>query len=180
VLQLDYLLERYGPEARRGRDLLHELVLRARERFWGAGRADSLYLQSRDNLHQVTEFFAALAPQTEDQRGIVAAARPFYIQIIQMTLLMARQIANPVPVALEIIVVGWAALLFFCYGVLNTFNAVSVFAIVLGSLAVSSAMFIILEFSQPYTGLFRISPVGIDALIRAIGASMPSDAGAAR
>jgi hypothetical protein len=34
-------------------------------------------------------------------------------------------------------------------------------------------MFIILEFSQPYTGLFRISPVGVDSLIRAIGATLP-------
>jgi hypothetical protein len=174
VLQLDFLLERYGPEARGGRDLLHDLVLRARERFWGAGRSDSLYAQSRDDLRKMTEFFARLEPQNEEQRAIVGAARPFYVQIIQTTLLMARQIANPVPVALEIVVVGWAALLFFCYGVLNTFNAISVFAIVLGSLAVSSAMFIILEFSQPYTGLFRISPVGVDGLIRAIGAPLPS------
>ena len=35
VLQLDFALERYGPAARRGRELLHGLVLRARERFWG-------------------------------------------------------------------------------------------------------------------------------------------------
>jgi hypothetical protein len=180
LLQLDYLLERYGPDAREGRQLLHELVHRARELFWGAGGSDSLYAQSRDNLHRVTEFFAALAPQNEEQRAIVAAARPFYIQIIQTTLLMARQIANPVPITLEIVVVGWAALLFFCYGVLNTLNAVSGFALVLGSVAVSSAMFIILEFSQPYTGLLRISPVGIDTLIRALGASKPDDAGTAR
>src|SRR5271166_5294348 len=45
VLQLDYLLERYGPDARHGRKLLHELMFRARERFWGAGRSDSLYAQ---------------------------------------------------------------------------------------------------------------------------------------
>jgi hypothetical protein len=39
-------------------------------------------------------------------------------------------------------------------------------------------MFIILEFSQPYTGLFRISPVGVDSLIRAIGATLPGGDGA--
>ncbi len=177
VLQLDYLLERYGPDAFHGRQILHDLVLRARERFWGAGRSDSLYAQSRDDLHRVTEFFAGLDPQTDEQKQIIGAARPFYVQIIQTTLLMARQIANPLPIALEIVVVGWAALLFFCYGVLNPFNWVSVFAIVLGSAAVSSAMLVILEFSQPYTGLFRISPVGVDGLIRAIGAAPPGGGG---
>jgi hypothetical protein len=38
-------------------------------------------------------------------------------------------------------------------------------------------MLVILEFSQPYTGLFRISPVGVDGLIRAIGASAPGGGG---
>ena len=48
---------------------------------------------------------------------------------------------------------------------LNTFNVVSVTAEALGSIAVASAVFMILEFSQPYSGLFRISPVGVDNLI---------------
>jgi hypothetical protein len=36
-------------------------------------------------------------------------------------------------------------------------------------MAVASAVFMILEFSQPYSGLFRISPVGVDNLIAVIG-----------
>ena len=36
VLQLGFALERYKQEARRGRDLLYQLVLRSRERFWPA------------------------------------------------------------------------------------------------------------------------------------------------
>ncbi len=176
VLQLDFALERYGPAARRGRELLHEVVLRARERFWGAGRSGSLYAQAREDLHSIAEFFAALEPQSEEQKQIVGTARPFFTQIIQTTLLMARQLASPVPAVLVMVVVGWAALLFFCYGVVNTFNAVSVIAVALGSFAVASAMFIILEFSQPYTGLFRISPAGVDGLIRAIGAPGPGGA----
>jgi hypothetical protein len=35
VLQLDFALERYGPDAKAGRELLRGLVMRARERFWG-------------------------------------------------------------------------------------------------------------------------------------------------
>jgi hypothetical protein len=35
VLKLDFALQQYGPEARRGRDLVRGLVVRARERFWG-------------------------------------------------------------------------------------------------------------------------------------------------
>jgi hypothetical protein len=66
------------------------------------------------------------------------------------------------------VVVGWSALLFMSYGLLGTFNALSVAAAALGSVAVASAMFVILEFSQPYSGLFGISPIGVDDLIAAL------------
>ncbi len=59
--------------------------------------------------------------------------------------------------------------LFLSFGLLGTFNVVSVAAEALGSIAVASAVFMILEFSQPYSGLFRISPVGVDNLIAVIG-----------
>ena len=78
---------------------------------------------------------------------------------------MARQLANPVPLLLMVVVVGWSALLFFCFGLLATLSWISFLAQFLGSLAVAAAFFMILEFSSPYSGLFRISPVGVDNLI---------------
>ena len=82
---------------------------------------------------------------------------------------MSRQLASPVPKLLLFVVVGWSALLFLGFGLLNPFNAVSLAAVALGSIAVASAVYMILEFSQPYSGLFRISPVGVDNLIAVLG-----------
>ena len=98
-----------------------------------------------------------------------ATARPFFIQVIQTTLLMRRQLASPVPKLLLFVVVGWSGLLFLDFGRLNPFNVVSLAAVALGSIAVASAVYMILEFSQPYSGLFRISPVGVDNLIGVLG-----------
>jgi hypothetical protein len=67
------------------------------------------------------------------------------------------------------VVIGWSALLFMSFGLLGTFNALSVAIEALGSIAVASAVYMILEFSQPYSGLFRISPVGVDNLIAVLG-----------
>jgi hypothetical protein len=93
----------------------------------------------------------------------------YFTQLVETSLLMTRQLANPVPKLLIFVVVGWSALLFMSYGLLSTLNAVSVAAEALGSIAVASAVFMILEFSQPYSGMFRISPVGVDSLIAVIG-----------
>jgi hypothetical protein len=172
ILKLDFALEQYGPEARRGRDLLRAAVMRARERFWGSGGLSdgvSPYAQARADLHEITGFFTGLEPATDQQKQLILTARPYFTQVVETTLLMTRQLANPVPKLLIFVVIGWSALLFLSYGLLGTFNAVSVAAEALGSVAVASAVFMILEFSQPYSGLFRISPVGVDNLIAVIG-----------
>ena len=161
ILKLDFAFEQYGPEAGRGRDW-----------FWGGGdRGDGVspYAQLRADLHDITAFFASLEPVTDQQKQLIVTAMPNFLQAVETTLLMSRQLANPVPQLLIFVVIGWSALLFMSYGLLGAFNAVSVAAAALGSIAVASAVFVILEFSQPYSGLFRISPVGVDDLIAALG-----------
>jgi hypothetical protein len=172
ILKLDLTLEQYGPEARRGRDLLRAAVVRARDRFWGGdGRPAGVspYAQARADLQDITAFFASLEPATDRQKQLIGAALPNFMQVVETTLLMTRQLANPVPKLLIFVVIGWSALLFMSYGLLGTLNALSVIAEALGSIAVASAIFMILEFSQPYSGLVRISPVGVDNLIATLG-----------
>ena len=171
ILKLDFAFEQYGPEARRGRDLLRAAVVRGRDWFWGEGdrpKGWSPYAQLRVDLRDITAFFDSLEPVTEQQKHLIVTAMPNFLQAVETTVRMSRQLANPVPKLLIFVVVGWSALLFMSYGLLNTFNALSVVAAALGSIAVASAMFVILEFSQPYSGLFGISPVGVDDLIAAL------------
>ncbi len=105
-------------------------------------------------------FFANLEPATEQQKQLITTAMPNFMQVVETTLMMTRRLANPVPKVLLLGVIGWAALLFMSFGLLDAFNALSVAIAALGSIAVASAVFMILEFSQPYSGLFRISPGG--------------------
>jgi hypothetical protein len=170
ILKLDFALEQYGPEARHGRELLRAAVVRARNRFWGAGGlagGESPYAEARADLHDITSFFAGLEPATDQQKQLIVTAMPYFTQVVETALLMTRQLANPVPRLLVFVVIGWSALLFMSYGLLSTFNFISVAAEALGSIAVASAVFMIL--SQPYSGLFRISPIGVDSLIAVIG-----------
>jgi hypothetical protein len=70
-------------------------------------------------------------------------------------------------------VVCWAGALFFGNGLIAAPNVVTVVAHVAGALAIGSAVFLILELSQPYTGLIRLSPGGIDRLLQVLGAGEP-------
>jgi hypothetical protein len=174
VLQLDLALERYGPTADRGRELLRQELQATRERFWGgdgARPARLAYRQSRAELRDFDGFFAALKPSDDEQRHQRDTARQLSASIVQTHYLMSRQLLSPIPKALLISVVCWATLLFTCIGALSSINALAIIYEALGAASVASAIYLILEFSQPYLGLFRISSEGIDQVIAELSAN---------
>lgn len=176
ILQLDLALERYGPDADRGRELLRQELIATRKRFWGdKSEAPSrlTYGESRAELRDFDAFFAKLKPSTDEQRRQLDAARQLSASIVQTHYLMSRQLRNPFPRALLVSVVCWAALVFTCVGALSTLNALSVVYEALGAASVASAVYLILEFSQPYLGLFRIPREGVDLVIESLSSSLP-------
>jgi hypothetical protein len=176
VLQLDLALERYGPGADRGRELLRQELMATRERFWGGGGARAArvaYTQSRAELRDFDGFFAALKPSDDEQRYQLDKGRQLSASIIQTHYLMSRQLLSPIPKALLISVVSWATLLFTCIGASSGVNALAIVYEALGAAAVASAIYLILEFSQPYLGLFRISSEGVDQVIAELSANRP-------
>jgi hypothetical protein len=176
VLQLDLALERYGPAADRGRELLRQELVATRKRFWGGGGARPArlaYSQSRAELRDFDRFFAALKPSDDEQRHQLDKGRQLSATIIQTHYLMSRQLRSPVPKALLISVVCWATLLFTCIGASSSVNALAIVYEALGAAAVASAIYLILEFGQPYLGLFRISSEGIDQVIAELSANKP-------
>jgi hypothetical protein len=172
ILQLVVALDRYGPDAAGGRELLRQELVETRNRFWGdgGGAASLTYAQSRAELRSMDGFFAGLKPANDDQRAALDTARGLAASVVQAHYLMARQLRNPLPGPLIASVVLWAAFLFCCIGLGATFNALALIIELLGAVALASAIFIILEFSQPYVGLFRIPSAGIDQVIAALSA----------
>ncbi len=126
--------------------------------------------QSRAELRSMDSFFAGLKAATDEQRAALESARRLSASVIETHYLMSRQLRNPLPSALIDVVVLWAAFLFCCVGMAATTNTVALTVEFLGAVAVASAIFLILELSQPYFGLFRISSEGIDQVIEALSA----------
>ena len=81
---------------------------------------------------------------------------------------MSLQNASPIAWPLVIIVVAWAAFLFCGFGVLSGTNPTTIVALAAGAISVASAMYLILNLSQPYTGHFRLSPAALEQALEAI------------
>jgi hypothetical protein len=172
VMQLDTAFEQLGPKGIEGRKLLQAQVLSHRDRFWGEDRhrrGAMSYAISKADTRDMADYLARVAPGNDDERRLVATAQQLSASMIQTQLLMARQLATPLPSILLVVVVGWALVLFFAYGLSSAPNPISLGMTALGAIAVASAVLLIFELTDPYEGLFRISPDGINKVLATIG-----------
>ncbi len=172
IIELDVILEQYGPEATRGRVGLREALGRSRKRFFGdvkhAPQAHT-FEETRATMHWMNTYFDSLSPPTERQRQLLISARDLAKKFAETQMLMTRQLSNPFPPYLLVVVVCWASALFLGNGLVATPNAVSVVAQLAGATAIGSAIFLILELSQPYSGVVRLSSTGVDRLLQVLG-----------
>jgi hypothetical protein len=171
VTEIDLALELYGPEAAQGRAGLRAALERSRARFFGdakRGPPPFTFEQMRMIFHGQSAFFDSLKPTTETQRSLLTAAKDGARKLADTQMLMARQLANPFPPYVLTVVVFWASALFLGNGLVATPNAVTVLAHLAGATAIASAIFLILELSQPYTGVIRLSSGGIDRVLQVL------------
>ncbi len=166
ALEFDLEMRQYGPQANHARELLRTDLVWAHEQFWGdEDAAKQAYAASYANMESMSSFLGSLQPATDAQKQLLGDARRNYGFIGEYRLLMSLQLTNPVSWPHIIAVTAWSCLLFCGLGMLSRVNATTLTALALGACAVSSAIFLILEFSQPYTSSIRISPAGLEQVI---------------
>lgn len=170
-LQLDSALEGYGAEAQPARDGLRKAITESYEKIWGHPKAD---LDGMDVKSVMTgtkgldRFLMSLAPKTDAQKQMLATANAAAGQIEQTRVLMMLQLAGGINWVMLGIVVCWSMLLFCGYGLVSPVNATVVASLALGAIAVASAIFLIIELSQPYTSLIKVPSGAIEETIKAL------------
>ncbi len=172
--QLDLALTEYGPETKLARDKMKETLQGVHDLVWGKDPAAvdpaSLSLGiSLSHLRGMDEYIASLNPQTPAQRQFAAAAAFNASTIEQTRILISLQLISPVSWPLLLIVISWALILFCGFGLLSRINPTTVVALAFGAFAVASAVFLILELSEPFTGIFRLPPGAFEQMLAALG-----------
>jgi hypothetical protein len=172
TLQLDAALESYGPEAQPGREGLRKAIRQIYNKIWGSETADLRDMEVKGVVVQskaLDQFLMSLTPKTDAQKQLLATASVAAGQIAQTRILMMLQLAGGISWPLVGVVVCWSLLLFCGYGLVSPMNATVLTTLGLGAIAVASAIFLIIELSQPYAGMFRIPPGAALEAIEALG-----------
>jgi len=169
-IQLDMALRQYGPAADPLRAGLKAAVGQAYKAIWIENLDPRGYDISNlvDDFQKLNFGAAQLQPKTPDQLAATPTINLSIAVIEQTRLLMSLQLASPISWPLLGVVVSWGMLLFAGYGVLARLNGTAVVAAFIGAFAVGSAVLLILDLNEPFSGLFRIPGASMQQALEVI------------
>ncbi len=171
ALLVDQALVQYGPAAKPVHHRLKEELTQSHDLFWGHARSDPAQFNVDVAVSRwggMSNDLDALEPTTAVQKEALGAAKANLGLMEQTRLLMSLQLSSLIGKPLVISVIAWSAFLFLGFGVLSGTNPTTIVALALGAISVASAMFLILDLSQPYSGLFRVPSAAIVQTIEAM------------
>jgi Protein of unknown function (DUF4239) len=174
VLQLDLALADYGPDAAPVRAQVRQNLAKTVDQIWGANESDANFVANNfaaavQNLRNRDAALGGLHPSTDAERKALAAAMSTVDSIGQARLQMSFALANPVSYPLILVVVGWATALFCGFGLMSKGHAMSLVCVVVGAIAVASAVYLILDLSDPYSGIFHVSSEPLEQVLAVMG-----------
>ncbi|HME28055.1 MAG TPA: hypothetical protein VKI44_43165 [Acetobacteraceae bacterium] len=175
VLELDGVLRRYGPDAQPARTMLKDLITGSYERVWRGNNHGATTMPSVEGAdeQQMNGLFLTLNALREaapaERKYLMAKAGDLAESINNQYLQISLQLSNSLSWPFMTILVAWASLLFFGFGMLGRVNRASVVGLAVGAISVAAAIFLIVELSTPYSGLLRLSPTPVLQTIEALG-----------
>ena len=174
VLQLDLALADFGPDANPERARLRTAVGQAIDDVWRVRERDKDFVAQNfaaavRALRKQEGDLASLHPTTDAQKQALNQANAIVEAIGQARLQMSFALSNPVSYPLVLIVVGWAMALFCGFGLMSRGHTMSVIVVLIGAIAVSTSVYMILDLSSPYSGVFRPSTAPLEQVLDVMG-----------
>jgi hypothetical protein len=160
AILLDQLLAFYGPETTQTRQELRGAVEPVIALIWRqnqtgtAGRSVFAAVRSGEDAYVK---IVQLSPQNEFQRILKDRAVETVVDLAQTRLSSFEQARSTIPLPFVAVLIFWLAIIFASFGMFSRHNATSIAALVVFAVSASGALFLVLELSQPFSGLLQIS-----------------------
>jgi Protein of unknown function (DUF4239) len=160
VVLVDQMLLKYGPETKTARALLRELISTAASRIWlenaERNRHESTFVVSgtADRFYNAVE---GLTPANDEQASLKSRIVQATTEIGRTRVLVFTQSDNAIPVPFFIVLTFWLVVIFASFSVFAEPSPIVIASILVFALSVSSALFLIVDLSQPFDGLMQIS-----------------------
>jgi hypothetical protein len=172
IIKLDRSLARYGPETKETREKLQRLLAFRIHQIWPEDGSTPEKVDTIERTRAAEDMLDAirkLSPKTEIQREIQSRALQITQDLMGARWLLLVGAVNTIPPLFLVVLVFWLCLLFAGFGLFAPRNATVIVAFVLCALAVSSAIFLILEMNHPFNGLIKVSDLPLRYALSQLG-----------
>ena len=172
IVLLDRTLAQYGPETDSLRKLLRHGVVTLADRIWSENGSDPGKAEAFEASAAALTFYdeiLKLSPQNEAQRSLQARAIDASNDLAKTRLLLFAKAGGSIPLPFLVILIFWLTIIFASFSLFADNNATTIAALGLFALSASASIFLILELSQPFTGLMTISSEPLRNALAPIG-----------
>ncbi len=159
ITLLDQLLMRYGPEAQAARELLRSSVQPLVDEVWGDGGTSAPREHVLQTNGPAASLFLALhdlSPRNELQTSIRTQMIQTMTDIAKGRLTLFEQADSALPLPFLVTLLFWLTAIFASFSLFSPLNPISIAALLVIAASASGALYLILEMSQPFSGLMQI------------------------
>lgn len=165
IIELDHVLDDYGPEAAPLRKALRESIVPMIDSIWRADAAPTKVARPYGRNESILYGIRILVPQNPVQASLQARALQLGTDVSQTRLILFTQPADSVSRPFMTALVLWLSFIFGSFAVSAPPNRTIVTVLFVCVFSASAAIFLILELGQPFDGLMQIPNIGLrDAL----------------
>jgi hypothetical protein len=158
LILLDNILAQYGPEARPIREQMRSTVGPFADQLWREKQAKVRGpFETNAAAERVYLAIQKLSPQDDLQRALQSRAAQLSNDLAQSRLLLFVESDTLVPAPFLAILAFWLVIIFASFSLFSPLNVMVFTCLSLFALSAACAIFLILELSQPFTGLLMIS-----------------------
>ena len=169
IAMLDRYLVQYGDEAAASRALLRHAIVRKFQATWpneDFGPPEPADGGNVSAVESMEHELLRLSPATETQKWLLSQALQDTTSIGHVRwLLINQETSAKLPTPFLIILVSWSTAIFVSFGLFARPNVTVLSHCSSSALAVSGAIFLIIEFDDPFVGLIQISSAPAHALL---------------
>lgn len=169
---LDRVLAAYGPEATELRVLVKNGYTTAMQQLMSGDENQLAQLETPEaysRLEMLQTKIRQLLPKNEEQRGLQSRAISITGEMTNSRWLLVMQRRGSISTPMIVVMVFWLCIVFAAWGIFSPRNLTVATALFLSALAVSGAVFLILEMDRPLSGWVHVSAGPMQAAISHLG-----------
>jgi len=171
VIQLDQALRRFGPTTEPLRAELRESMQQGRDLLWVSREPVSRRLKEAQRMRRfnaVVQQIEQIPVDTKGQELTRKEAAKLAGAVGRAVWQVMEKSEQQLPPPLIVMLILWLSLLFFSFGLLSPGNTTATGAMILSSLAMTGALFMLLEMNQPFDGFIEASQGPLDTMLETL------------